>query len=208
MSDSLRPYGLWPTRLLCPWNSPGRNIGVVAVSFFRGSSQPGDRTHVSCIGRKVLYHWTAREVPLLIPSSHIIATEVRISTCAFLRGQKHSVPNRCWFSRDFFFFLISYLTDDQGIRWITFLWLNAKNDYWAPSPRCWIWDAKVRSHFPSLWCPGRVGKTDVTSTQRGVRCGWGVFTLCGITRGVMYLILGMAVRWWGEREGAGVRQRK
>ena len=27
MSDSLRPHGLWPTRLLCPWDSPGKNTG-------------------------------------------------------------------------------------------------------------------------------------------------------------------------------------
>ena len=28
MSDSLGPHGLQPTRLLCPWNSPGKNTGV------------------------------------------------------------------------------------------------------------------------------------------------------------------------------------
>ena len=28
MSDSLRPSGLWPARLLCPWNFPGKNTGV------------------------------------------------------------------------------------------------------------------------------------------------------------------------------------
>ena len=28
MSDSLPLYGLQPTRLLCPWNSPGKNTGV------------------------------------------------------------------------------------------------------------------------------------------------------------------------------------
>ena len=28
MSDSLQPHGLQHTRLLCPWNSPGKNIGV------------------------------------------------------------------------------------------------------------------------------------------------------------------------------------
>ena len=25
VSDSLQPHGLWHTRLLCPWNSPGKN---------------------------------------------------------------------------------------------------------------------------------------------------------------------------------------
>ena len=28
MSDSLRPHGLQPTRLLRPWDSPGKNTGV------------------------------------------------------------------------------------------------------------------------------------------------------------------------------------
>ena len=28
MSDSVWPHGLQPTRLLCPWNSPGKNTGV------------------------------------------------------------------------------------------------------------------------------------------------------------------------------------
>ena len=28
ISDSLRPHGPWPTRLLCPWNFPSKNTGV------------------------------------------------------------------------------------------------------------------------------------------------------------------------------------
>ena len=28
MSNSLRPHGLLPTRLLCPWGFPGKNTGV------------------------------------------------------------------------------------------------------------------------------------------------------------------------------------
>ena len=28
MSDSVRPHGLQPTRLLHPWDSPGKNTGV------------------------------------------------------------------------------------------------------------------------------------------------------------------------------------
>ena len=36
MSDSLRPHGLLPTRLLCPWNSPGKNTGVGSHSLLQG----------------------------------------------------------------------------------------------------------------------------------------------------------------------------
>ena len=28
VSDSLQPHGLWPARLFCPWNSPGKNTGI------------------------------------------------------------------------------------------------------------------------------------------------------------------------------------
>ena len=28
MGSQSYPYGLWPARLLCPWNSPDKNIGV------------------------------------------------------------------------------------------------------------------------------------------------------------------------------------
>ena len=33
MFDSVRPHGQQPTRLLRPWDSPGNNTGVVAISF-------------------------------------------------------------------------------------------------------------------------------------------------------------------------------
>ena len=40
VSDSLRPHGLKPARLLCPWDSPGKKTRVVAIPFSRGSSPP------------------------------------------------------------------------------------------------------------------------------------------------------------------------
>ena len=33
----------------------------VAISFSRGSPWPRDRTQVSCIGRRILYHWATQE---------------------------------------------------------------------------------------------------------------------------------------------------
>ena len=33
--DSLQPHGLQPTRLLCPWNSPGQNTGVGNLSLLQ-----------------------------------------------------------------------------------------------------------------------------------------------------------------------------
>ena len=49
VSNSLQPHWLQPTKLICPWDSPSKNTGVVAIPFSRGSSQPRDQTQVSCI---------------------------------------------------------------------------------------------------------------------------------------------------------------
>ena len=38
-----------------------RIMGWVAISFSRESSQPRDQNQVSCIGRRILYHWATRE---------------------------------------------------------------------------------------------------------------------------------------------------
>ena len=46
VSDSLQPHGLWPARLLRPWDSPGRSAGVDCHSLLQGifltqGSNPG-----------------------------------------------------------------------------------------------------------------------------------------------------------------------
>ena len=48
------PRGQGPTRLLCPWDFPGKHTGRLAISFSRGSSWPRDRTCVSCIAGRFL----------------------------------------------------------------------------------------------------------------------------------------------------------
>ena len=46
---TLRPHGLWPTRLLCPRNSLDKNTGEGCHFSSRGSSWPGDRTQVPAL---------------------------------------------------------------------------------------------------------------------------------------------------------------
>ena len=57
ISDSQRPYGLQPTRLLCPWNFPGENTGVgyhfLLQEIF--PTQGSNRHLLHC--RWILYHW-------------------------------------------------------------------------------------------------------------------------------------------------------
>ena len=55
-------------RLLCPWNSPGKNTGLgIAIPFSRGSCQPRDQTQGSNLGllhcRQILYHLSHQRSP-------------------------------------------------------------------------------------------------------------------------------------------------
>ena len=61
MSDSLQPHKLYPARLLCPWDSAGKNTGVGCHSplqriFLTQGSNPG---LLHC--RQFLYHMSHRE---------------------------------------------------------------------------------------------------------------------------------------------------
>ena len=49
----------WTTRLLCPWNSPGKNTGVGCHSFLQGIFlTQGSNLHLLC-----LLHWPADSLP-------------------------------------------------------------------------------------------------------------------------------------------------
>lgn len=66
----LRPHGLQPSRLLRPWDSPGKSTGVGCHALVQGLFLTRDRTRVSCIsrisriGRRVLYHLCRLGSPL------------------------------------------------------------------------------------------------------------------------------------------------
>ena len=68
MSDSLQPRGLEATRLLCPWDSPGKNTGVGCQALLQGifpiqGSNPG---LLHC--RQILYHLNHREATMEVIS--------------------------------------------------------------------------------------------------------------------------------------------
>ena len=60
MSDSAIPQTV-VTRLLCPWKSPWRKAGVIAIPFSGGSSQLTDWTQISCIAGRFFTSWATRE---------------------------------------------------------------------------------------------------------------------------------------------------
>ena len=55
-------HGLQPTRLLCPWDSPGKDTGISCHSLLQGIyPQPRDWTRVSCITGRFFTVWATRE---------------------------------------------------------------------------------------------------------------------------------------------------
>ena len=60
VSNPLRPHGLWPTRLLCPWDYPGKNTGVGFHFLLQGIFL----TQGSNLCLLYLLHWQADSLPL------------------------------------------------------------------------------------------------------------------------------------------------
>ena len=58
VSSSLQPHGLYPSRLLCPWDSPGKNVGVGCHSLLQGIF-PTKKSNLC------LLHWQAGSLPLV-----------------------------------------------------------------------------------------------------------------------------------------------
>ena len=91
------------TRLLCPWNPPGKNTGGVAIPFFRWCSQPRNQTQVSCIADGFFTIWATGEALLLskLPSLFQLHKQkyTLIKKCPFLLASQ--TP---WYFRIIIFF--------------------------------------------------------------------------------------------------------
>ena len=63
ISDSLWPCGLWPSRLLCPWDSPGKNTRVGYHALLQGII-PIQGLNPCLLN---LLHWQVGSLPLALP---------------------------------------------------------------------------------------------------------------------------------------------
>ena len=77
VSDSLRPHGLQPSRLLCPQNSPGKNTGVDCHFLLQGSSQSRDQTWSLTLQADPLLS----EPPYINTNTH---TDIWVCVCIFI----------------------------------------------------------------------------------------------------------------------------
>ena len=65
MSDSLRPHGLYPTRLLRPWNFPGKSTGVGCHFLLQGIF-PTQGSNLGLLHlRQTLYHLSHQEAVIM-----------------------------------------------------------------------------------------------------------------------------------------------
>ena len=84
VSDSLQPHGLQPIRLLCPWDFPGKDIGVGCHFLLQGSSQPRDQTQVSYTAGRSFTNWATREYTHIL----YIYIYIYIYICLFIQTIK------------------------------------------------------------------------------------------------------------------------
>ena len=67
VSESLQPYGWQPARLLCPWDSPGKNTGVGCHALLQ-EIFPTQGLNPSLL---CLLHWHVDSLPLVPPGHHV-----------------------------------------------------------------------------------------------------------------------------------------
>ena len=91
MSDSLRPYGLYPMRLLCSWDSPGKITGVHCHALLQGIFlTQGSNPHLLR-----LLHWQVGSLSLAPPQKHKITIKTQQFHCwayALRKSQLKKTP--------------------------------------------------------------------------------------------------------------------
>ena len=87
ISKSLWPYGLWPTRLLCPWNSIGRNARRVAIPVYKGSSWPRDQTWISYTVGRFFTIWATRETQKMAVTKTCRHPDVQLPASRMVRNK-------------------------------------------------------------------------------------------------------------------------
>ena len=112
MSCSLRPLGLQPARLLCPWNSSGKNTGVGCHSLLQRIflTQGLNLGVPHC--RQILYHSNHQRSPYIYLRKHQKATLGKFMTyiAVFsLCGTLSEIDTRVYLCNNFMMFYVNNL---------------------------------------------------------------------------------------------------
>ena len=101
VTDSLLFHGLGPARILCPWDSPGKNTGVSSYSLLQGIFLAQQRNLGLLYCRQFLYHLKFRGSLYTylygIPSKSSSIRINRILYSDYLKQVKQHWWNECVF---------------------------------------------------------------------------------------------------------------
>ena len=56
----------------------GNSTGMGCIPFSRGYCWPRNRTHISCIGRQIVYHWATREAQLQMKPLYLVVNHCSV----------------------------------------------------------------------------------------------------------------------------------
>ena len=93
ISDSLQPCCLHPARLLCPWDSPGKNTGVGCHFLLQGVFLT-QGLNLCLLHRQILYHWATREASFCALGEGIDQTELASPFGYCIRKGDQDTPRR------------------------------------------------------------------------------------------------------------------
>ena len=82
VSNSLQPYGLQPSKLLCPWNFPGKAMLLELVAFFllqRIFLTQGSNMNL-LLDRRILYHCATWEAPFYTQQYMYVNSNLQIQS--------------------------------------------------------------------------------------------------------------------------------
>ena len=99
MSDSLRPHGLQSARLLCPWDSPGKNSGVDCHFLLQGIFPTQDSNPGLPHCRKILYQLSYEGSPMNLSCLCRSQCEV-LFNCLHIENPTRNIKSiRYWLSK-------------------------------------------------------------------------------------------------------------
>ena len=101
MSDSLAPYVLYLSRLLCPWDSPGKNTGVSCHALLHHFAHKGPYSQNYSFSSSHVWMWEAEHKEIWVPKNWCFWTVMLEKTLESLLDSKEVKPvnpkgNQSW----------------------------------------------------------------------------------------------------------------
>ena len=106
MSDSLQPNGPWPTRLLCSWDSPGKNAGsgyhflLQGIFLSPGIKAPSTGPPALQADCSPLRHWRSPLISLKICTFPVSGVNMKTQIASH-QFRSDSIAKNVWFVEGF-----------------------------------------------------------------------------------------------------------